>query len=123
MTRKSSRDSGSVQGSQQEKEKILSEQRDLHNFLGRKADQAFQGECAAQTKLSDVQSELDIREWKMQNADRALYETGKELQSQRVELNQANQLTDQTRGEKSWLCDEIEMRNKAFREDRARRCQ
>ena len=69
MTRKSSRDSGSVQGSQQERETILSEQRDLHNFLERKADQAFQGECAAQTKLSEAPSELDRREWKMQNVD------------------------------------------------------
>ena len=82
--------------SQQERETILSEQRDLHNFLERKADQAFQGECAAQTKLSEAQSELDRREWKMQNCDRALYDTGIQLQSQRMELDQANQLTDQT---------------------------
>ena len=69
----------------------LSEQRDLRNFLERKPDQAFQGECVAQTKLSEAQSELDRREWKMQNADRALYETGSQLQSQRMELYQANQ--------------------------------
>ena len=100
--------------SQQERETILSEQRDLHNFLERKADQAFQGECAAQTKLSEAQSELDRREWKMQNADRALYDTGIQLQSQRMELDQANQLTDQTQREKSWLCDELEMRNESF---------
>ena len=48
--RKSSRNSGSVQGSQTEREKILSEQRDLHNFFERKADQAFR-ECAIQTKV------------------------------------------------------------------------
>ena len=123
MTRKSSRDSGSVQGSQQERETVLSEQRDLHNFLERKADQAFQGECAAQTKLSQAQSELDRRERKMQNADRALYDTGKQLQSQRMELYHANQLTDRTQRVKSWLCDGLEMINKAFQEDRARRCQ
>ena len=41
---KSSRDCGSVQGSELKMEKILSEQRDLHNSLERKADQAFQGE-------------------------------------------------------------------------------
>ena len=73
---KSSRDSGSAQGSQTEREKILFEQRDLHNSFERKADQAFQGECAAQTKLPEAQSELDRREWKMSNADRALCENG-----------------------------------------------
>ena len=56
---------GSVQDSQMEREKILSEQRDLHNFFERKANQAFQGEGAAQTRLSEVQSELDRREWKI----------------------------------------------------------
>ena len=114
MTRKSSRDSGSVQGSQQERETVLSEQRDLHNFLERKADQAFQRECAAQTKLSQAQSELDRRERKMQNADRALCDTGKQLQSRRMELYQANQLTDRTQRVKSWLCEELEMIKKGF---------
>ena len=46
-----------------------------------------------------------------------------QLHSQRIELYQANQLKDQTRREKSWLCDELEMRNKASQEDRARNCQ
>ena len=45
------------------------------------------------------------------------------LQSQRMELCQVNQLTYQTRREKSWLCDELEMRNGAFQEDGARNCQ
>ena len=38
------------------------------------------------------------------------------------ELYEANPLTDQIRKEKSWLCDELEMRNRAFQEDRARNC-
>ena len=59
----------------------------------------------------------------MRNSDVALYETGMQFQSQRMELYQANQLTDQTRREKSWLCDEVEMRNRAFQEHRARSCQ
>ena len=46
-----------------------------------------------------------------------------QLHSQRIELYHANQLTDQTRREKSWLCDELEMRDKASQEDRARKCQ
>ena len=59
----------------------------------------------------------------MLNAEIALYETGIQLQSQRMELYHANQLTDQTRREKIWLCDELEMRNRALQEYRARICQ
>ena len=53
----------------------------------------------------------------MRNSDVALYETGMQFQSQRMELYQANQLTDQTRR------DEVEMKNRAFQENRARSCQ
>ena len=64
-----------------------------------------------------------LREWRMRNTEVAFSETGMQLQSQKMELYQANQLTDQTRREKSWLCDEFATRNKAFQEDRARCCQ
>ena len=37
----------------------------------------------------------------MQTADIALYEIGMQLQTQRMELYQTNQLTDQTQREKS----------------------
>ena len=63
----------------------MSEQRDTHEFLEKKADHAFQIECAAQARLSEAQSELDRREWRMQNADVALDETNMQIQSQRIE--------------------------------------
>ena len=113
----------SVQDAQMERERILSKRRDIHDFLEKKADHAFQGECAAQTRLSEALSELDRREWRMRNADFAHHETGMQLQSHKMELYQANQLTDQTRSEESWLCDELEMRNRAFQEDHERNCQ
>ena len=47
---------------------------------------------------------------------------GMPLQSQRMELYRANQLINQTRRKKSWLCDESEMRIRAFQGDRARNC-
>ena len=106
-----------------DRERVLSDRRNIHDFLEKKADHAFRGGCAVQTRLSAAQSELDTREPRMRNADIALYETGMQLQSQRVERDQSNQLTDQTRREKSWLCDGSEMRNRAFQEDRARKCQ
>ena len=81
--------------SQMERRRILSQQRDIHDFLEKKADHAFQGEFAAQTRLSEAQAELDGREWERRNADLALYETGRQLESQRMELYQANQLSDQ----------------------------
>ena len=43
------RDLESVQDSQMERERILPERRDIHDFLEKKTDHAFQGEFAAQT--------------------------------------------------------------------------
>ena len=104
----------------EERKRFLPEQRDIHDFLEKKTDHAFQGKFAAQTILFEAQSVLDRSEWLMRNDDIALYETGMRPQSQRMELHQANQLTDQIRREKSWLCDELETRNRAFKEERAR---
>ena len=59
----------------------------------------------AQTKLSEALSELDRREWERRNADIALYDTGMQFQCQRMELNQAAQLSDQAQREKSWSCE------------------
>ena len=87
----------------QMKRERLSERRDIHDFFEKKADHAFQGEFEAQPKLSEAQSGLDRREWRMRNADIALSATGMQLQSQRMEHYQANQLIDQTRREKSWV--------------------
>ena len=97
--------------SQLEKEKILSEPRSNHEYLDKKADRAFQGEFAAQTRLSEAQAELDRREWEWRNADIALYETSRKLEFQKMELHQANQLSDQAHREKSWLCEELDLRN------------
>ena len=71
----------SVQDFQMERERILSEQRDIHDF---------------------------------QNADIALSETARQLQSQRMELHQVNQLSDQAQREKSWLCEELEKKKHIF---------
>ena len=75
---------------------------------------------AAQTRLSEAQVELDRRERERRNADNAPCKTGRQFESQRMELCQANQQFDQARREKSWLCEELVMRNRAFQEDRAR---
>ena len=43
-------------------------------------------------------------------ADRALQESGMQLHSQRMDLYQANQLSDQSQREKSRLCTELDRR-------------
>ena len=35
----------------------------VQDFFEKKADHAIQGECAAQTRLSEAQAEFDQREW------------------------------------------------------------
>ena len=57
-------------------ERILSEQRNIHDFLDKKADHAFQGEFVVHRIFSEAQSELDRRGWRLRNADIALYDTG-----------------------------------------------
>ena len=47
-------------------------------------------------------------------------QTDRQLESQRMELYQENQLTDEAQREKSWPCEELDIRNKASEEDRAR---
>ena len=42
----------------------LSVRRNLHTYLEKKAALAFQGECAAQTRLSEAEAEMDRRKWK-----------------------------------------------------------
>ena len=71
-----------VQLSQMEKEKILSEQRSFHEYLEKGAERAFQGKFEAQKRLSEAQAEIDSREWERRNADVALCETSRQLESQ-----------------------------------------
>ena len=56
----------------------------------------------------------------MQCAGRALQESGIQLHSQRRELHQAIQSTDQSQREKIFLCTELEMRDRALQEDHTR---
>ena len=68
-----------------------------------------------QTTLSEAQSEVDRQDLRMHCADRAIHESGIQLHSQRMELCQANQLSDQSHSEKSWSCTELESCTEAER--------
>ena len=69
------------------------------NSLKRELNELFKDTCAAQTRSSEAQAETDRREWDRRHADIAFCETGRQLESQRMELYQANQLTDQAQRE------------------------
>ena len=56
----------------------------------------------------------------MQSVDRALSGCSFQFRSQRMELYQASNLTDQPHREKSWLCNALVMRRRALQEYRAR---
>ena len=66
---------------------------------------------------------MRIRNWEQKSSDMALHETNRELESQNMELYQANQWTDQAPREKINSSRELEMRNRLFQESRARDCQ
>ena len=88
---------------------ILSEHREICDFLELGADQAARGEKVAPSRpleaeyhtilllqeqkdylLSEARSELVMQELRVESADRALQESGLQHRSQRMELCQAN---------------------------------
>ena len=50
---------------------------------------------------------MDIRNWEHRNFDIAFFEINRELESERLELYQANQWADQAQREKINLCGEL----------------
>ena len=60
---------------------------------------------------------MDTRNWERRNADIALCETNRQVESRRK-----NQWADQAQREKSWLFRELDMRNRVLREDHAKDC-
>ena len=87
----------------------MSERQILHAHLEQKTDLAVRGECVAQKRLSEAKAEMNIRNWEQRNSDIAQYETNRELESQRLELYQANQWAGQAQREKINLCGDLQM--------------
>ena len=73
----------------------LSDRQHLHDYGERKGELAVRGENAAQKILAEAEADLEIRRWQEKSSERALYETHRELEAQRLELHQANQWADQ----------------------------
>ena len=57
---------------------------------------------------------MEIRSWEQKSSEIALLET-RELESQRLQMHQANQVADQPQREKISLCGELEMINRLFK--------
>ena len=72
-------------------ERILSGRKNLHEYLDNEAERAFRGKCVAQRRLSEAEVEMDRRSWERRKSDIAFYETNQKLESQRLDLFQANQ--------------------------------
>ena len=70
---KKDRDFGCV--SQHDKERMLSERKNLHEYLEKEAERALQDECTAQRGVSEAEADMDMRNWEERNSDVALYET------------------------------------------------
>ena len=88
----------------------LLDRQNLHEFLERKAESARRGESAAQKRLPEAEADLEIRRWEQKNSEIApFHESHRELESQRLQLQQANQWADQAQREMINLCGELEM--------------
>ena len=67
--------------------------------------------------------DLEIQNLERRNSEYALVESRRELESQRRQLLEANQWTDQAQRESTHLCSELEMKNRLHQDCCARSCQ
>ena len=72
-----------------------SERQNLHVYLEQRADLAVREECAALRRLSEAEADMEIKNWEERFSAVALCQTNRDVESQRLELYQANQRADQ----------------------------
>ena len=89
----------------------------FYQFLQRQAHTAIQGELNSQRKLTEAESDMDIKEWERRNSEFAPCESQRELESQRLHLRQASEWADQAQRETKSLCGDLELRNRHHREN------
>ena len=97
----------------------LRDRQNLHEIYERKAELAVRGEKLAQQKSHEAEADVEVKHWEKRNSDIAFCEINQEFESQLLQLQQANQLADQSQREKISLFGELEMRNRLFRENQA----
>ena len=115
--------------------RILSEHREIRDFLELRADQAAQGGRVAQSRLSEAEHQtrwlpeeqkeyllpeaVEMQELRVESAG-SLQESRAQGHFQMMKLYQANQLSDHSQIEKSWMYTELDRREGVLQEDRVR---
>ena len=98
----------------------LKNRQHLHKIPERKAEVAVRREKLAQRRLYEAEANVEVKHWEKRNSDIALYEIKQEFESQRSQVQQANQWADQAQRDKLSLYRELEMRNRLFRENQSK---
>ena len=80
--------------------RTLGHRQNLHKILERKAELAVRREKLAEQRLYEAEADVEVKHWGKRNSDTALYEINQEFESQRLQLQQANQRTDQAQRQK-----------------------
>ena len=80
------------------------ERQNLQNFFERQVELAARGENAAKRRLTEAETDTEIKDWERRNSEFALHESRRELESERFQLQQASQWADQAQREKISLC-------------------
>ena len=122
ISRRSRRNSTRSHSHQTHRE-FYSDERDLREHFERRAQQAIHGENSVQRKLYSTELNTEIKNLERRNSEYALFESQRELESQRRQLPMANQWADQAQREKIQLCRDLEMKNHLHQERYARSCQ
>ena len=81
--------------------RFLSERKDLHVYFEQKSDLLVREVCAA-WRQSEV--DMETRKFERRSSDMFLFETNRDLESQRLELHQVYQWADQAHRERINLC-------------------
>ena len=90
MSRKSRRNSTRSHSLQTHRE-FHSDERDLRKHLERRAQQAILGEKSVQRKIDSTECNMEMKNLERRNLEYALFESQRELESQRLQLLEANQ--------------------------------
>ena len=69
----------------------------------------MRGEKLAQQRLYEAEEDVEVKHWE-KNSDIAVSEINQEVESQRLQLEHANQWADQAQRDKISLCRELEMK-------------
>ena len=96
--------------SHQTQREFYSGERDLREHFERRAQQAIDGENSVQNKLYSTEYNMEIQNSERRNSECALFESQRELESQRQQLLMANHWADHAECESIHLCSDLEMK-------------